>query len=448
MLAVALAGGTILRVWNVRSPISLDETVTGTAGRLPFTRMITFLRDHDAHPPLDYLLRAPISRHTQSVWALRAPSLFFSVATLVIFSVWARRFGLAGRVAAVFMAIDWLLLSFAWSARMYPDMALIGVLIAVTTERWLSSRATRHAVATAALVLIGLFLHAETLILIAGLMCAAGLSRRRSAWVWRGVLVAATMVWGAVWGPVFVHQLGPSNGAGYIPYTDLDLFLRVISNLVDTSMYLELPVVMALACGGVILYRRDRNAGVLWLSAFGIPAVLAGVIGSQRHFFVAKSLAFGAWAPLLALGIVVDWARRRERVHGIAAAMLVAVVMAPSAARVMLRPAPALALGPAVAIVKGRAHAGDAVAADPGYLIAPVQWLLTGVKPPRPIDVPSLEVSAFILDSQRWDGTVWLIDGLKEDGRVDPGGAGLERCGTSPAPHDYEVGCLRRPNVP
>ena len=58
VLLVGLAG--VLRFWDLGAArLNYDESFTAMAGRLPVGSLFDYLRLHDSHPPLDYLLRAP-----------------------------------------------------------------------------------------------------------------------------------------------------------------------------------------------------------------------------------------------------------------------------------------------------------------------------------------------------------------------------------------------------
>ena len=55
--------GAVLRLWHLgTSSLGFDESFTGMVGRLPLGSIFGFLRAHDSHPPLDYLLQLPVAR--------------------------------------------------------------------------------------------------------------------------------------------------------------------------------------------------------------------------------------------------------------------------------------------------------------------------------------------------------------------------------------------------
>jgi hypothetical protein len=141
-LLVAAAAGIGLRLvawWRI--PTIWDEVFTGAAARLPLGRLLAFLRDHDPHPPLDYLIRGPLARHSSSVWTLRIPSVIASVGAFVVFCLWMRRFDVLGVVAAGLMGGGWLVLQLGSEARMYAALTLAGVTAASASWWWLSPSA-------------------------------------------------------------------------------------------------------------------------------------------------------------------------------------------------------------------------------------------------------------------------------------------------------------------
>ena len=89
------------------------------AARLPFDRLFDHLRAQDTHPPLDYLLRAPLARAGVSAVGLRLPSFVFSCGALALFAWWMRARGLAGVVATVIARGSAFQIYHGGEARMY-----------------------------------------------------------------------------------------------------------------------------------------------------------------------------------------------------------------------------------------------------------------------------------------------------------------------------------------
>src|SRR5205814_1992129 len=77
LVAVALA----LRLYHLgHTRLWFDETFTAMADRLPLGRVPRFLRAHDVHPPLDYVLRWPFAHSGGSEVLVRLPSVVASTA--------------------------------------------------------------------------------------------------------------------------------------------------------------------------------------------------------------------------------------------------------------------------------------------------------------------------------------------------------------------------------
>jgi len=101
------------------------------AGRLPFGAMVKHLRLGDSHPPLDYLVRAPLARAGVSEAFVRLPSAVCSIAALALFAWWMRGRGRVGVFATVMMALAVFQIAHGREARMYAELELIGIAAAM-----------------------------------------------------------------------------------------------------------------------------------------------------------------------------------------------------------------------------------------------------------------------------------------------------------------------------
>ena len=92
--AVVVAGrASRCGCWNLGGhTLNFDETFTATAARRSLGSLVDFLRQHDSHPPLDYLIRAPFAATGNDV-LVRLPSVVFSTAALGVFAWWMRAGG-------------------------------------------------------------------------------------------------------------------------------------------------------------------------------------------------------------------------------------------------------------------------------------------------------------------------------------------------------------------
>src|SRR5690348_12918232 len=148
--------------------------------------LFQFLRTHDSHPPLDYLIRAPFAATGNDVW-MRVPSVVFSTAALAVFAWWMRGWGRAGLLATALFAISGFELYYGREARMYALMELVGVVVAFGCHRWLVRRTTASAVLVAVALLVGGFAHGSALLLAAGVFFLpdAHATAPRGAGEWR-----------------------------------------------------------------------------------------------------------------------------------------------------------------------------------------------------------------------------------------------------------------------
>jgi hypothetical protein len=259
LLVAAVVVGGVLRAWHLSGTTLIwDETFTGSVARLPLAKLVPFLRAHDTHPPLDYLMRSLIADNTTSEWLVRLPSAAASLGAVALMAWWLRRRGTLGVVATALMAVGAFQLTYAWEARAYAPMALFGVALAWLSHRWL--REGRAAVAvTAGVVLLVACLFSESgLLLACGLLFLPGRRLDTDAWWWRGSIAGAALLWLIVWGPVLVDQLPNVGGLAPVPHTTAHSLFSSLNELVD-SMPVLIPVAVLLVVGGgLALARHDR----------------------------------------------------------------------------------------------------------------------------------------------------------------------------------------------
>ena len=321
--------GVALRCWRLGfNGLTYDESFTAMAARLPVGRLVELLRTQDTHPPLDYLLRAPLARAGVSDVVLRLPSALFSIAALALFACWMRDRGRAGLIATVLLVCSSFQILHGGEARMYALLELLGVAGAMLAERWLRRPAGWHAAAVLAIVAIALFDHVSGFLLAAGLFAVAGIGTDRRSWAWRGGVVGAVALWAACWGSSFTRQAG-GDWAGWIPRTTFSGLARAVSAQVTDLDSLALVVFAGVAVGGWGLYRSDRRLGRVWLACGALPFGLAAAIGFVQPLLVDRALTVASWAPALALGFLGDYVWVRWRTVGPALVTLaLAVVLA------------------------------------------------------------------------------------------------------------------------
>ena len=433
----ALVGlGVGLRLWALGAArLSFDETFTAVAARMPLGSLLSFLRRADAHPPLDYLLRAPLARAGVSEAWLRAPSVVASALTLILAAWWWRRLGRVGILAVALLAVSPFAIVYAHDARMYAGLGLAGMVVAVASARWLERPSKRLLLVMGVGLLSALFLQGGALLVVPGVIAVAGLRRDRDAWRWRLSVIAACLVWGVVWGRAFLDQSGRS-GSSWVPLTTPHYALVVLNELVDTT-----PVIAILAVGLVI-------GGLLTLPSGPLRRVVAclgaGVIGTYLvmglhfHVLLPRALAFAAWAPLLALASLVDAALRHARSVGVAILALVTVVVVPStiaAAQVTRAPHAA-----AFDSVRRFARPGDEVVMTPGFLRTMPTWYF-GVRwwaHGSLVSRSDLAAEGIIIGGTQPTGRVWLVVSVDYPAQT----AGLRACAPPRRMGGFTVYCL------
>ncbi len=456
-LVFLVVAGAVWRFWGLGAHrLNFDDSFTTMAGRLPIGKLFGYLRLHDSHPPLDYLLRAPISRATTSVWLLKLPSVLCSTAAVALFAWWMRRRGWVGVLATALMAFSAFQIAHGREVRMYPELELIGVGAAMLSESWLRTPRRWHAPAIGALTLVCLLTHVSGFLLGAGLLALAGRRTDRHAWRWRIALAGALAGWAVLWGPSFLTQTtgGHSN---WIPRTTLTRMVNVFGNFVTPGAPLHLVAVVAVvavAAGSVVLVRADRRLGRVWICCVVVPAGLAALTGAVAPVLIDRTLTVAAWGPLLAVAYLARAGARRSRVLGVAAVAGLAVLMIPSAIHtVTARSTPDVALGHLDRV----AQPGDVVAIRPRVKQPELAWSI-GVHAHRstaPANVGGLANTAAITieggprttsastgtpaTGMPATGRIWLLDWNRK-----PIGTGFVRCAPTWTSGTSRVLCLRR----
>jgi hypothetical protein len=327
---------------------------------------------------------------------------------------------------------------FAREARMYAAMVLLGVCAAWVATRWLEAPDRRLASAAGVVVLLALWCHASGLFLGAGLLAVAGLRRDTEAWVWRGALFAAAVVWAATWGPAFAHQVGLTSDT-WVPRTTPTGVARAVNELVDSypsAAWLGLAIV---AVGGAFVVRRAEPAlRRVWVCCFLVPTALVALVGVRMHVLLPRTLAFASWGPLVALVFLVEGARRRWVPLGVVAGGLVALLVVPSLVAAPWRdPQPHEG---AFAYVTGRARPTDAVAVHPAWMWPLVDWRMSsqGATGARRQATPTRLYATAMTRTPAWSGRLWLIEPATYRADI----TGFRPCGPRIAAGAYRVRCL------
>jgi uncharacterized membrane protein len=408
-LGLLVVVGSALRLERLgATPLNFDESFTAMAGRLPVKSLFDFLRGHDSHPPLDYLLQMPFARAGSSPFVFRLPAALCSIAALALFAWWMRDRGRAGIAATAGMAICAFQLVHAREARMYAPMQLIGVGVAVLAEAWLRAPRRRHEVIVGALTFVGLMTHVSMFLVAIGLLTLAGARRDVHAWRWRAAIATGVAGWALLWGPSFLVQARGGHSS-WIAHTTPIRFIETVSALVTFNTGASVLVFAAIVGGVVACRSRDRVLASVLMCCCVVPVVLAGLLGLHAPVLLDRTLTVVAWGPMLALGYLFEVFVERARVLGVVAAAIVTITMLSSVPRALYSPGPT----PALVALERVARPGDVVAIQPATKGVELYWTLGARSDDgttHAINVPGLnDAVALALESRRPSGRVWVL---------------------------------------
>jgi hypothetical protein len=425
----------------LRNGASFDESFTAMIGRRPLGNVFDALRSSDSHPPLDYLLRLPAARAGAGDLVMRLPSLVFSVAALGLFAWWMRARQVAGVVAVAVMALSPFQIMYGGEARMYALLELLGVAGAMLAEAWLREPRRWHATAAGALVLIGVFDHVSGFLLAGGLFALAGVRHDRESWRWRGAIAIALAVWAAVWGASFSTQAATTH-ASWIERTTLRAVPDAVASQVSNQHGVALLVLAAVVAGIVLLVGNDRRLARVVVCCAVLPVAAAALIGVAVPFFLDRTITVAAWAPCLALGILVDRVWSRSRLMGIAGAVLVGALVVPSTLVFLDR---RWEYDESIDHLGAAVQRGDVVATIPDWYGPLVDWRI-GVREfgaAQPTHVRGLTGEhAIRLGTSHPTGRVWVL-WFTGDHRTFPGAS---RCAPDWSDGVTSVSCVVQPS--
>jgi hypothetical protein len=409
LIALVIAAAAF-RLWGLGADrLNFDEAFTAMAGRLPLSDLFQFLRVHDSHPPLDYLLHAPLAQIGANEFLFRLPSALCSIAAVALFAWWVRHRGLVGIVATGLLAFSAFQLVHGRQARMYADMELIGVATVVLADTWLRRPRSWHAPAIGALVMVGLLTHVSMFLLGAGLLLLAGRRTDREAWRWRAGLAAGAAGWGVLWGPSFLVQTRGGH-SDWIPRTTVARMIDTYGRLITYHTELHLFVLIAVGLGAVVLVRSDRKLGRVWLCCVLVPAALAALTGTVAPVLLDRTLTVVSWGPLLAIAFLVGAVAKRSRLAGTLSILLLAVIMIPPALTVVTQQSNPDRILRHIARV---ARPGDVVAIHPAGRFHELVWSI-GVRgdPYRLVSLPGIAHTKAleIGTTHPLTGRTWLLD--------------------------------------
>jgi mannosyltransferase len=445
LLGIIVVAGAALRiVWSTSLGLSFDETFTAMAGRRSVGGMLDYLASTDSHPPLDYLLRMPLARAGASDLALRAPSIVFSVAALALLAWWMRERGIAGAVATGLMAVSGFAIAYGSEARMYALLQLVGVAAAMTAEGWLRAPRPVHSWIAGALVFVGCLDHTSTFLLAGGLVVLAGLRTDRDAWRWRLGVSLGVLAWVPFWGPSIVRQLEGSHSS-WIPPTSARGFVDAVVSQVTFTDGVTWLVAAAVVVGAICLARSDRRLFRVWIACAAVPFVAAAAIGLVTPFFLNRTLTLELWAPVLAVGMLVEHVWRRSAMIGGVTVVLLALIALPGTLTLL---GGTWEYDISIGRIEASARPGDVVAVVPSWYEQVVDWRI-GVRAPLGrtehvtlAGVPDAE--ALVVTGAPRTGRVWLL----EYSVARPSLAGYDRCAPTWTYGESRLLCLVAAGAP
>jgi 4-amino-4-deoxy-L-arabinose transferase-like glycosyltransferase len=327
-LAALTAAALALRLWRLGfEPLWFDEAYSALASAHALGELLALVR-REGSAPLYYVgLHAWRAAFGDSELSLRLPSALAGAAAVpVLHAVGRRLFGPgAGWIAAGLACVSPLHVHLSQEARMYPWVALAALALLVASWRLLEAPRPAAALAFAAALVVGLYLHYFFLFLAPLAACAwLAPERRRSTALAAGALGLAAIgfaPWlatfrqqaqsplsdwiGEVWQhyplayalPWSLEVLGP--GAQYPPFSSLKLASGAHARAVSLALA---ACVLAGTCLRLRRHADERRALGLVLAALLAPLVgaLAVSVG-LRPIYVVGRYDLIAWGPYLLL---------------------------------------------------------------------------------------------------------------------------------------------------
>jgi hypothetical protein len=345
-------------------------------------------------------------------------------------------------VAVAVMAVSPFQIMYGGQARMYALLELLGVVGAMLAEAWVRDPRRWHAAAAGSVVLIGVLDHVSGFLLAGGLLALAGVRRDRESWRWRRSIACALAVWAVAWGASFATQVATTH-ASWIERTSLRAVPEAVAAQITNQRGVALVVFAAVVAGIVLLVARDRVLGRVVVCCAVLPVVAAALIGVVVPFFLDRTVTIAAWAPCVALGILVERAWSRSRLMGIASATLVAALVVPSTLVFLGRH---WEYDESIDHLLAVTAPGDVVATVPDWYGPLIDWRI-GVREfgsVQPIHVRGLaRAHAIRLGAARTTGRVWVL-WFTGDRRTFPGSS---RCAPDWSDGVTSVSCLVLPSA-
>jgi uncharacterized membrane protein len=188
----------------------------------------------------------------------RAPSAILSLGAVALFAWWMRERGRFGLIATTLMGVSAFEAVHGREARMYAELELLGVAIAVLASAWLATSRYWHAPALGVLVFVGLVTHVSMFLLAVGLLALPGRRTDREAWRWRAAIGLGVVAWVVVWGPSFTVQARGGHSS-WIPPTTASRLAIAVGHVISFEPALAIAAAIATIAGGVMIWNRDAR---------------------------------------------------------------------------------------------------------------------------------------------------------------------------------------------
>ena len=306
---------------------------------------------------------------------------------------------------------------------MYALLQLVGISLAMIAEEWYVAPRRWHAWATAGILFVGLCDHVSVVLLAIGLFLLAGIRNDGNAWRWRIGVVAGGLAWAVVWGMSFLTQARVHHPS-WIPLTTVTAALEAVAGHVTYTDGAKYLVLLAVGAGAVFLARRERPLFVVWVACGAVPFLLAAGVGAITPFFLDRTVTAAAWAPILAIGFLIDAAARRWRALGAVAVAGAVLVCLPGTLTLL---GGTWFYDLTVERLRAEARPGDTIAVAPAWYSPLTDWRLevrSELGPTSPIEVEIEDTDAYRLRGAPDTGRIWLV----RYGSVRPALEGYRRC--------------------
>ncbi len=328
-LTAILAVAALVRLCSLGTfSLDLDEVLTMTRAVLPFPEMIAACAQDPDNVPLYLVLTSlSLAAGLAEPW-FRLPPIAAGLASIVAWSWWSRRhFGnSASLLLAGFLALSTFHLRYSQELRAYPYLLLVTALVMLATDRMRARPGAGSALALAATVAVGWYLHFSFVMILAPMLgmvvfgddaSACRPDARRKTLSWTAAAVVAGTAAFLPWYLDVRVALGGYLSRGANDWT-LDLlarrwqFLTVAANESEAADWLGLTLAVLAGIGLVVAARSRSGRAAL------LPAVSAAVACELALIAVNRwsqgRYQTAVW-PLLALLVVLGAQRIGTWLH-------------------------------------------------------------------------------------------------------------------------------------